>query len=174
MKYTCTITLTLLAIAGCATTYIPPTGKSLVSLRVEAPQFVTSTGARVVYYPGADCSNPEILGYVSSIKTIESDPQVEAIPDTALNSSSYFEKRIPAGESFQTSFKGYVGNRECLVSTSFIPRKKASYVMMFSHDNEQCYLRIREFDTGSNDATGVTVSYSEPEKTCQSGFAGPV
>lgn len=113
-----------LAFAGCAKPYIQPEGADTATLTLtnESPISISVLSFAVA----EDCSGGKLYFHDGA----------PLLPRKNLGI------KVKADQAFSFSFGYHMGNKYCLMPSTFTPRRGANYVARFAADMEKCYVSV--------------------------------
>lgn len=149
----------VLALAGCATSYTPPTSGDTATVRLVVPQAQALAANRFTGYPSAACEAPVSLGVIGGVgRWSEESPGT--LPGTeALPPMTSLERVLPAGVPYMVTAVSHSFGSYCAMTGVFQLAPGGQYELMVTSGGGQCHGRMSRLSLG---ADGKVVRAAHP------------
>lgn len=159
----------VLALAGCATNYTPPTSGDTATVRFVVPQAQALAANRFTGYPSAACEAPVSIGVIGGVgRWSEEPPSTLPGADTVPPMTS-LERVLPAGVPYMATAVSHAFGSYCAMTALFQLAPGGQYELMITSGGGECRGRMSRLSLGGDGKVVRTPHPVQQREVCTKG-----
>jgi hypothetical protein len=168
-QFTLAFTSLVLALAGCATSYTPPTSGDTAIVRFVVPQAQALAANRFTGYPSATCEAPVSIGVIGGVGRWSEEPRGTLPGADALPPMTSLERVLPAGVPYMATAVSHSFGFYCAMTSLFQLAPGGQYELMVTSGGGECHAWMSRLSLGPDGQVVRTPHPVQRRQACTKG-----
>jgi len=159
----------LVTLAGCATSYAPPTSGDTATVRLSVPQAQVQAANRFTGYPSATCEDPVSLGVIGGVGRWSNEPSGTLPGANALPPMTSLERVLPAGVPYMVTAVSHAFGSYCAMTGLFQLAPGGQYELEVTSEGGACRGKMSRLSLGPDGKVVRTPHPVQQRERCLKG-----